>query len=63
MGDLVLVEEHPLRCLSRAGVECHLLLEEDPPDLVQSFLQVITSMTLLGALVVWFQLERFLLKG
>ncbi len=41
MGDLVPVEEHPLRCPSRAGVlfECCLLLEEDPPDLIQSFLR------------------------
>ncbi len=32
MGDLVPVEEHPLRHPSRAGVlfECCLLLEEDP---------------------------------
>jgi hypothetical protein len=60
MGDLVLVEVHPLRHLSRAKVliECHLLLEEDPPDLVQSFLRAITSMILLGALVRWFRLAR-----
>jgi hypothetical protein len=35
-----------------------LLLEEDPPDLVQSFLRAITSMTLLGALVGWVWLGR-----
>jgi hypothetical protein len=60
MGDLVPVEEHPLRRPSRAGVicKCHLLLEEDPPDLVQSFLWAITLMTLLGALVGWFWLGR-----
>ncbi len=62
MGDLVPVEEHPLRRPSRAGVlfECCLLLEEDPPDLVQSFLWAITSMTLLGALVGWFRLRRLI---
>jgi hypothetical protein len=60
MGDLVLVEEHLLRALSRAGVlfERRLLLEEDPLDLVQSFLRAITLMTLLGALVGWFWLGR-----
>jgi hypothetical protein len=65
MGDLVPVEEHPLRHPSRAGVlfECCLLLEEDPLDLVQSFPWAITSMTLLGALVGWFWLGRFLPKG
>jgi hypothetical protein len=56
MGNLVPVEEHPLRGPSRAGVlfVCRLLLEEDPLDLVQSFLRAITSMTLFGALVGWF---------
>ncbi len=60
IGDLMLVDldsvwpmEHSLRCQSRAGVliECRLLLEEDSPDLIQSFLWAITSMTLLSALV------------
>ncbi len=54
MGGLILVDldsvwlvEHPLRCPSRAGVliECCLLLEEHPPDLVQSFLRAINSTT------------------
>jgi hypothetical protein len=64
VGDLVLDSvwpmEHPLRCQSRAGVliKCHQLLEEDPPDLVQSFLWAITLMTLLGTLVGWFWLGR-----
>jgi hypothetical protein len=60
MGILVPVEEYPLRRLSRAGVlfKCRLLLEEDLPDLIQSFLRAITLMTLLGALVGWFQLRR-----
>jgi hypothetical protein len=60
MGYFVPVEEHLLRCLSRAGVlfECRLLLEEDPPDFVQSFLRAITLMTLFGALVGWFWLGR-----
>ncbi len=60
MGDLVPVEEHLLRRLSRAGVliKCCLLFEEDPPDLVQSFLRAITSMTLLSALVGWVWLGR-----
>jgi hypothetical protein len=60
MGDLAPVEEHQLRHPSRAGVlfECHLLLEEDKLDIVQSFLWAITSMTLLGALVGWFWLGR-----
>jgi hypothetical protein len=54
------VEEHPLRHLSRTGVlfKCRLLLEEDPPDLVQSFLWAITLMTLLSTLVRWFWLGR-----
>jgi hypothetical protein len=56
MGDLIPVEEHPLRRLPRAGVlfKCRLLLEENLPDLVQSFLWAITLMTLFGALVRWF---------
>jgi hypothetical protein len=60
MGDLVPVEEHPLRHPFRTGVlfKCRLLFEEDLPDLVQSFLWAITSMTLLGALVGWFHLGR-----
>jgi hypothetical protein len=60
MEDLSPVEEHPLMRPSRAGVlfECRLLLEEDSPDLVQSFLRAITLMTLLGALVGWFWLKR-----
>jgi hypothetical protein len=60
MGDLIPVEEHPLRHPSRAGAlfECCQLLEEDLPDLVQSFLRAITSMTLHGALVRWFWLKR-----
>jgi hypothetical protein len=46
VGDLVPVD------LDSAGVliECRLLLEEDLPDLVQSFLWAITSMTLLDGL-------------
>jgi hypothetical protein len=38
MGDLVPVEEHPLRRPSRAGVlfECHLLLEEDLYQLISN---------------------------
>ncbi len=64
MRDLVPMEEHPLRRPSRPGVliECRLLLEEDPLDLVQSFLWAITSMTLLGALVGWFRLRRLFAK-
>ncbi len=60
MGDLVPVEEHPLRGPSRAGVlfESCLLLDRDPPDLVQSFLRAITLMTTLGTLAGWFQLGR-----
>jgi hypothetical protein len=67
MGELLPVDldsvwpmEHLLRCLSRAGVliECRLLLEEDPPNLVQSFLRAIISMTLLSALIRWFWLGR-----
>jgi hypothetical protein len=60
MGDLIPMEVHLLRHLSRARVliKCRLLLEEDPPDLVQLFLRAITSMTLLGALVRWFWLAR-----
>ncbi len=47
MGVIVPVEEHLLRCPSRAGVliRCHLFFEEDPPDLVQSFLRAITLNT------------------
>jgi hypothetical protein len=67
VGDLVPVDldsvwpmEHPLRCLSRAGllIECCLLLEEDPLDLIQSFLWAITSRTLPGTLVGWFWPQR-----
>ncbi len=66
VGDLVPVDlgsvwpmKHLLRCPSRAGVliKCHLLLEEDPLDLVQSFLRAIILMALLGALIGWFQLK------
>ncbi len=52
--------EHLIMSLSRAEVliECLQLLEEHPPDLVQSFLWAIISMILVGALVGWFRLGK-----